>query len=250
MGGRTATTLFLAATFAIYCPLVLATDTATSAGQQAALGLTTWAFLFLALRLSPPSERTQVISMVAVATCFECVGSLLLGAYRYRLDNLPLYVPPGHGLFFLVAVRVAGLPWVGRYRRMIVASIFVGSALLVGHGLFLLPVPDVFGLGTWIVLLPYLLRSRYPVLYAISFTMTMALEYYGTALGNWAWAPTSPLLGIPAANPPAAIGVGYCIMDNLARLLAPRLEQAVTSLRHGRYRAITVPRMLEWMLHI
>jgi hypothetical protein len=54
----------------------------------------------------------------------------------------------------------------------------------------------------------------------------MILEFYGTSLGNWAWAPVSPILGLPTGNPPAAIGVGYCIMDGLARLLAPRVEHA------------------------
>ena len=53
-------------------------------------------------------------SNVLVATAFECLCSLILGVYRYRLENLPLYVPPGHGLFFLVAVRVADLPLLRR----------------------------------------------------------------------------------------------------------------------------------------
>jgi hypothetical protein len=41
-----------------------------------------------------------------------------------------------------------------------------------------------------------------------------------------------PLLGLPAGNPPAAIGVGYCIMDALARQLAPHLPRALASIRH------------------
>jgi hypothetical protein len=95
---------------------------------------------------------------------------------------------------------------------------------LVARGLLFSPTPDVFGLGTWIILAGFLRFSRYPLLYALSFAMTMVLEFYGTTLGNWAWAATVPLVGLPAGNPPAAIGAGYCIMDALARLLSPRLK--------------------------
>ncbi len=60
-----------------------------------------------------------------------------------------------------------------------------------------------------------------------------ALEFYGTGLGTWSWLPVVPLLGLPAANPPAAIGVGYCIMDAAARQLAPRLRGALARVRRA-----------------
>ena len=106
----------LAALVAIVLPI----DRGTDPTQQFALGLVAWVFLGVALRLQPPELRTQVLVLVAVATVLEAIGSIVWGAYRYRLDNLPLYVPAGHGLFYLCALRVAAIPAVVRHGRAIV----------------------------------------------------------------------------------------------------------------------------------
>ena len=56
--------------------------------------------------MDPHDERSQVAAVVVVATCGELVFSLGLGFYSYRWHNLPLYVPPGHGLVFAAAIRL------------------------------------------------------------------------------------------------------------------------------------------------
>lgn len=231
MASRTRTSLVLATAFATYCVVCLRLDVATNAQQQFLLGLTAWAFLAVALRASPPRERLQVLTMVGVATVCEFIGSILWGAYRYRLDNLPIYVPAGHGLFYLTALRVAELPPLRRYERAVVAAVFIGAAALVARNLLAPPLPDLLGLVTFAVFVRFIVRGRFPVLYAVSFAMTMALEFYGTALGNWTWAPILPGLLLPAANPPAGIGAGYCAMDGLARRLAPRVERVLARWR-------------------
>ncbi|MSQ37794.1 MAG: hypothetical protein EXR61_05725 [Chloroflexi bacterium] len=71
-----------------------------------------------------------------------------------------------------------------------------------------------------------MLRGRHPLLYAVSFLLTTALELYGTSLGVWAWAPVLPGLMLPAGNPPAGIDAGYCAMDGLTRRIVPRLTHA------------------------
>jgi hypothetical protein len=219
-------TLVLFATFSLYWLATLRLDMEASAWQQALLGFNTWLFLVIALKLSTPAERTQTIAMVLVATAVECLCSIIWGLYRYRLENLPMYVPPGHGLFFLMALRMADLPWIKHSARVLVTAVLVGAIGLVLRGLFVLPVPDLFGFGSWVVLLCFLLAGRYPLFYAMTFALTMVLEFYGTSLGTWTWQAQVPYLGIPCGNPPAAIGVGYCIMDNLARRLAPHLTRA------------------------
>jgi hypothetical protein len=228
---RSRTTLALAAVFTLYWLVMLRLDQLTNLEGQLAISTTAWLFLAGALRLSPPEERLQVISMVIVATLCECVGSLLLGAYVYRLENLPLFVPAGHGLFFLVALRLSALPVIVRQGRAMVGIVFLGSVALAARAAFFLPVVDQFGLFTWLVLIRFLFRGRAPGFYAISFGLTMLLEFYGTSLGNWAWRPISPLLGLAAANPPAAVGVGYCCMDSIARRLAPQLACAWANCR-------------------
>jgi hypothetical protein len=51
------------------------------------------------------------------------------------------------------------------------------------------------------------------------------LEFYGTAVGTWHWAAVFPHTGLPAGNPPSAIGAGYCVLDALAIRLADRFRQ-------------------------
>ena len=35
-------------------------------------------------------------------------GSLIWGVYHYRLHNLPMFVPPAHGLVYLAGLSLAG----------------------------------------------------------------------------------------------------------------------------------------------
>ncbi len=224
---RAHATLLLAAFATGYWLVVLFLDRGATPGQQLVLGATTWAFLIVALRLSPPAERTQVLSMIFVASCCEVIGSLIWGAYQYRLENIPLYVPPGHGLFFLMAIRISELPLIERRGQLLRGMVLLGSLVLLVRGMVLLPSRDMLGLATWLVLLIFLCAGRRPTFYAVSYTLTMALEFYGTSQGNWAWAPILPYVGIGVANPPFGIGGAYCTMDAVARRLAPRAERAL-----------------------
>jgi len=93
--------LALVFSFVVFVAIALPLDRSSTAAQQFTLSLLAWAFLAIALVLQPPAVRVQVVALVVVATVLECIGSLIWGAYTYRLDNLPLYVPAGHGLFYL-----------------------------------------------------------------------------------------------------------------------------------------------------
>lgn len=216
--------LTYALAFAVFVAIALPLDRETSALEQSVLGLTAWAFLFIALWLQPPAVRVQVAVLVVLATFLEVVGSIVWGAYRYRLENLPLYVPAGHGLFYLAALRVASLPLLERYARQIVIAVTVGATLWMVYGLAHPPLPDLLGFVTWAIFLRFILRGRYPLLYAVSFAMTTALELYGTGLGIWRWAPVLPGLLLPAGNPPTGIGAGYAAMDALTRRIVARIR--------------------------
>jgi len=210
--------------FAGFVAVALPLDRATSALEQSALGLTAWIFLAVALRLQPPAVRVQVATLVVVATLLEIIGSIVWGAYRYRLENLPLYVPAGHGLFYLAALRVASLPVLERHARRIVIAVTAGATLWMLYGLARPPLPDLLGFVTWAIFVRFIVRGRYPLLYAVSFAMTTALELYGTGLGIWRWAPVLPGLMLPAGNPPTGIGAGYAAMDALTRRIVGRLR--------------------------
>jgi len=216
--------LAYATAFALFVAVALPLDRATSALEQSALGLTAWAFLVIALRVQPPAVRVQVATLVALATFLEIVGSIVWGAYRYRLENLPLYVPAGHGLFYLAALRIASLPVLERHARRIVIAVTSGATLWMLYGLARPPLPDLLGFVTWAIFIRFIVRGRYPLLYAVSFAMTTALELYGTGLGIWRWAPVLPGLMLPAGNPPTGIGAGYAAMDALTRRVVSRLR--------------------------
>ena len=218
--------LALVLSFVAFVAVALPLDRSSTAPEQMALSLLAWAFLGIALVLQAPAIRVQVVVLVIVATILECVGSLLWGAYTYRLDNLPLYVPAGHGLFYLSALRAASLPLLQRNGRRIVIAVTAGSTAWMLYGLVAGPLPDLLGFVTWAIFIRFIVRGRYPLLYAVSFAMTTALELYGTGLGIWTWSPVLPVLMLPAGNPPTGIGAGYAAMDALTRRIVGRIQRS------------------------
>lgn len=219
-------TLAYLVAFGGFAGVALWLDVRADARGHLALGVLAWAFLAVALRLQPAAVRVQVVVLVAVATALEVFGSLVWRAYTYRLDDLPLYVPAGHGLFYLAALRAAALPLLVRRGRVIVIVVTAAATAWMLAGLVRPPLPDLLGLVVWAVFVRFIVRGRYPLLYAVSFVMTAALEWYGTSLGAWTWSPVLPVLWLPAANPPACIGAGYAAMDALTRRIVGRIAVA------------------------
>ena len=212
--------------FVVFVAIALPLDRSSTAGQQFVLSLLAWLFLAIALLVQPPGIRIQVVALVVLATILECIGSLLWGAYTYRLENLPLYVPAGHGLFYLSALRAASLPLLQRHARAIVIAVTAGASAWMLYGLFGRPLPDLLGFVTWAIFIRFIVRGRYPLLYALSFVMTTALELYGTGLEIWRWSPVLPVLMLPAGNPPTGIGAGYAAMDALTRRIVGRIQRS------------------------
>jgi hypothetical protein len=221
-------TLALLAAFTAFVAVALPLDQHTDLAQQSLLGLTAWLFLAVALRLQPREIRAQVLVLIGVATVLEVIGSIIWGAYRYRLENLPLYVPAAHGLFYLTALRVTSLPLVQRNGRAVVIGVTAFATLYMLRNLTL-ALPDLLGFVTWAIFLRFIFRGTAPVLYAVSFVLTSALELYGTGLGIWTWQPVLPLFMLPAANPPSGVGAGYAAMDALTRRLVRRIRERRTN---------------------
>ncbi len=180
---------------------------------QLLLGLLTAAVLAALLALQPRAVRLQTVAVVGIATMGEVVGSIIWGVYSYRLDNLPAFVPPGHGLVYLcgisAALLVAGRP------NVLLGAAIGGAALWGALGLTVLPATDVSGAIGCAFLVLVLLRTRRPV-YAGVFLAVAALEIYGTAIGTWTWANTVPGLGVAQGNPPSGAASGYVVFDVLA----------------------------------
>lgn len=239
--GRFAPYAFLLG-IALYWPLLLYADAqAGTMAQQHLLGLLTFALLFAATRFSSREERRQVWLLVVIATGVELVLSVGLGLYSYRWDNVPLFVPPGHGLIFLFALRAARTPLVQGARRVVVGSALVAGCLWVAAGLTVIPLLggrlDVFGLFV-LPMFVWFLRRPPAAMCAAAFFVISELELIGTALGNWTWAETTPVMHLPAGNPPAVVAAGYCVIEIAALRLAtagiglPRLRPRVPAPVH------------------
>lgn len=215
-----------------YLAVLLALDRHASYPQQLGLGALTIVVLLAALTQLPAARRAQAVGVVLFATIGEVIGSLVWGVYHYRLHNLPLFVPPAHGLVYLTGLALAVS--LRRHARTLVAVAALTSAAWGVLGVTLLPHRDVAGALAVPLLLVFLWRGRNREIYAGVFLVVAALELYGTALGTWRWASVLPGTGISDGNPPSGVAAGYVWFDVMALLLAPLLLRGARAVvRHG-----------------
>ena len=202
----------------------LAVDVRTNIVGQSVLGIGAWAVLFGLLSRIEQPVRTGLILCLAIATAGELFLSLVWGLYTYRLANIPLFVPPGHVLLLLLGL------WLAERLPESVAGWIIGSA-----GLYSLAAAfaglDTLGVALFAVLaVASLAMPAQRRLFASTLVLALALELYGTWLGNWRWATEIPGLSLVTTNPPGVAGAFYCALDALV---------AAASLQ-------VVPRFVEW----
>ena len=216
---------FVAAT-AVFMTALLLIDR-DGLAQQLALGIATAAFLWLFVHRSGIDGR-QVICCILVATTGEVVLSLGWGLYSYAHALIPLYVPPGHGLFYSLAATTAQQTVFRRHAAAITRTVLVAGTLLAAASLVLKH--DSWGFLWWLGALALIQTSRNRLLLSSCFVYTMILEWVGTAIGNWRWAAEVPYVGLHSANPPAGVGILYILLDliviGIMGLWTPRVEAA------------------------
>ena len=99
---------YFIAGFTFFCVGVsLVIDGSASKEMQNLLGVIAWIFLFGLLIGENREVRMQVVVAVAFATAGEHFASIYMEGYTYRFGNVPLYVPPGHGMVYLTAVALS-----------------------------------------------------------------------------------------------------------------------------------------------
>lgn len=192
----------------------LAVDRHGGAWGQPLVSLWVW-LLFGVLMIQAAALRLRLMACLLIATAGEVVLSLVWGLYDYRLGNLPLFVPPGHVLLYWL-----GLQWAGRLPGRVIAltpwlALVAVSALAVA-GI------DWMGPALVAVFLVCVWRGPSPRLYITMFLLSLAMELWGTWLGNWTWRAALPGLGWPVANPPLAAGAFYCVLDLLSESVRRR----------------------------
>lgn len=213
--------------------VVLWLDSDGTLWWQRGLGLGTWAVLLLALRRVTPIVRVQTCVVVAVATLAEYVASPTLEVYLYRFENVPMYVPPGHGLVYLSAFALGHTKFVERHMRSCMALVLVLGGLWAGYGLFLAERPDALGALWYACLVCFILWGPSRAVYVGAFVVVSYLEIVGTQLRNWVWQTEDPTGLLSIGNPPSGAAGGYGWFDLVALLAAP---YALGLLSRGRLR--------------
>lgn len=185
--------------------------------RQRFLGGMAWLFLAWLLLGESMETRMQVVIAVLFATVGEHFASIYMGGYTYRFENVPAYVPPGHGMVYLTAVALARSGLFVRYARSIavfVIGVWGGWSLWGVSGYS--ERGDSVGAFLFGIFLLWLVIGRSPMVYLAAFFITTWLELIGTAVGAWQWAAIDPLLGWAQGNPPSGVGAWYCLVDAVA----------------------------------
>jgi uncharacterized membrane protein YidH (DUF202 family) len=200
--------------------LSLALDIRMDIVGQSAMSLLAWALLSYLLTRVERDLRFRLMACLVISTAGEIFLSLVWGLYSYRLGNIPLFVPPGHVLLLLLGLAMARhLPMVAAHAIIAAAGIYAIVAAAVGIDTLALPMLLVLGAATF----AFPQQRR---LYASTFVIALALELYGTWLGNWTWVREAPVIGLVTTNPPGLASALYCALDALVAaaslLTAPR----------------------------
>ncbi|MEM7794937.1 MAG: hypothetical protein AAF579_10880 [Cyanobacteria bacterium P01_C01_bin.118] len=182
-------------------------------------------FLLLLFGLRP-EQRLMALIFVPFAAIGECIFSLLLELYIYRLEMVPMYVPFGHGVLFSMGLLVAELSVIQRYTQQLRSLLVSLFCLLFGGAILLLhdSLSVIFGL----IFLWILRRKGYQTLYFIIGLLVLYVELVGTYWGCWGWTP-HPFgqTWLHATNPPVGAFACYLLADlgvmKLARRWKPLL---------------------------
>ena len=206
---------------------------------QAVVSACAWIVCAAVWARSDSRSRAALVACLVFATAGEAFLSLAWGLYRYRLGNIPLFVPPGHALLFFLGTRAAerlprGAEWAVAALALPVVALFAWTGR------------DTSGPLLYALFLACLWISPSRKLYATMFVLALAMELYGTWIGNWAWSARVPWLGLTAANPPIAAGAFYCVLDLLVVTAGTVFERTASgrstpSGKAGSRRAIQAP---------
>ncbi|MDH5265025.1 MAG: hypothetical protein OEX21_09775 [Betaproteobacteria bacterium] len=175
---------------------------------QLAVSVVAWAVLARLWLVSAPAQRPALLACLVYATAGEVFLSLVWGLYDYRLGNIPLFVPPGHVLLFTLGTRLADRLedgaewWIAALALPLVAG-FAWSGR------------DTLGPLLYALFIACMALSASRKLYATMLVASLAMELWGTWLGNWTWRREVPWLGLVTDNPPLAAGAFYATLDLL-----------------------------------
>ena len=163
-------------------------------------------------------ERVEMLTVLAFATPMELFFTEVWHLYEYREGFMPLFVPVGHWFLFDLGRRFScHLPEKWSWPSI---TPFIPLALYFAYrGL------DTSGLFLLVALLGFMRWGPERRLYATMAWLALAMELWGTHLGNWAWYSDVAWTPLTALNPPLLCGVVYALGDLLVNVTVNRFTQ-------------------------
>lgn len=101
--------------------------------------------------------RKLMFYAVIIGFAGEHLFSIALNMYTYRLDNVSLYVPPGHAIVYITAVYFCKEAEVKKYRKQLEKGFAI--LILAYSTLFLIYANDIFGFVMSLLVI-HLLRNK------------------------------------------------------------------------------------------
>ena len=171
-------------------------------------------------------ERIEMLTVLAFATPMELFFTEVWHLYEYREGLMPLFVPAGHWFLFDLGRRFSKhLPEHWAWPSIVPfvpLSIFFAYQGIDTSGLLLLLA--LFGFMQW---------GPERRLYATMAWLALAMELWGTYLGNWAWFAEVPWTPLTAWNPPLLCGVVYALGDLLVNVTVNQFTGKNSSLENN-----------------
>ena len=169
-------------------------------------------------------ERIEMLTVLAFATPMELFFTEVWHLYEYREGMMPLFVPAGHWFLFDLGRRFSKhLPEHWAWPSIVPfvpLSIYFAYQGIDTSGLLLLVA--LFGFMQW---------GPERRLFATMAWLALAMELWGTHLGNWAWYAEVPWTPLTAWNPPLLCGVVYALGDLLVNITVNQFTDQNDELR-------------------
>ncbi len=223
-----------------FVPVCFYLDVGSDSVFQNTLGVGAWLCLFVLLGSEDKLVRAQVLVAVMFAGLGEYYASVYMGGYTYRLENVPAFVPPGHGLVYFTAVVLARSRYFQSNIKTITRFVFVVGGGWAFWGLAVSDRYDLIGFLLFGIYVICYFKGPSPKIYLAAFFITSWLEIVGTYLGTWRWAEIDPASGFAQGNPPSGVAAWYCLVDAVAIAGAPKVIAEVKNLQ-DRIRFCRVP---------
>jgi hypothetical protein len=169
-----------------------------------------WIYCFAGRRL-----KMMMLLATIIGLGLEIIGSILLGAYVYRLGNVPFYVPLGHAVIVALVHNFYKEKFIHQNAHYLTP---IGYALCISLSLYSLIVyNDRAGMLLFMGFIVLLQGMKQKLSHLISFLFCYYLEMFGTQMQTWTWYsalghhPSWPHI----ANPPPGIGTAYLMLHVL-----------------------------------